>query len=96
MPERGQALKVMLPPLPLCLGVGQRAIKQADQLIGLRLGCRKHAYVKLVVSDNVQGRIDKHEPARRTYLQGPPLGGGRPNAELAYLGQTDHCCVLAG
>ena len=56
-------LKVRLPPLPLSLGVGQRAIKQADQVTGFRLGCRKHAQVKLVVGDDLEGRTDTHELA---------------------------------
>ena len=89
-------LKVRLPPLPLSLGVGQRAIKQADQVTGFRLGCRKHAQVKLVVGDDLEGRTDTHELACRADVQRPHFAGGRLDSELAYLGQADHRRFLAG
>ena len=94
--KQRQRFEVRLLAFPGGLGFGQHAIDQPDQMTRLAVERGKHAEMKLVIGNDVHGRIEAHEPARRAQVQRSPARGGRRDVELAQLGQCDHLSVIAG
>ena len=88
--KQRQRFEVGLLLLALRFGIGQRAVKQPDQLARFAARFAKHAEVKLVVRDHVDIGVDADEPACGAQMQRPPGRRRHGKIEVADLGEGEH------